>query len=407
MSRQVTYWSLGALVGVLLIAWAGLTDFAFNDYGNEAAAAVQALITGDPGRFLELAPAYGGSLVLRAPFALSVVPFGGGELAAYRMLALPCLLSGAALGAWLVARQISAGVGPVARAAVLVLAVANPLTLKMLEIGHPEEMLTGVLCVAAIVAAGSRRPTLAGILLGLAVGSKAWALVAVGPVILAAPSARLRVALAALVAATVLTAPVMLADLAAPGGTSPLAAAAAHTGSGFQPWQAFWFLGEHDGVVRSIYGVKPGYRTPPDWLSPIAHPGIVLVAAGLSLLFAARRRSRATWHDALLLLALVLLARCVLDPWNNIYYSIPFLLTLTTWETLTSRRPPVLSLAVGAATWLTFDTAPAWLSPDAQAALYAAWSLPLLVVLACRVLAVGVPRTWPRVRRPERLPDTA
>ena len=86
-----------------LMAWLGLYGFAWNDYENEARPAFEALVHGHLQSFLQLAPAYGGSLVLRAPFALATDLWGGGELAVYRMVSLPGLLACAALGVYLVA----------------------------------------------------------------------------------------------------------------------------------------------------------------------------------------------------------------------------------------------------------------------------------------------------------------
>ena len=56
-------------------------------------------------------------------------------------------------------------------------------------------------------------------------------------------------------------------------------------------------------------------------------------------------------EQLLLLLALLLLLRCVLDPWNVVYYELPFLLALLCWEALCRpERPPVLALAASLAT---------------------------------------------------------
>ena len=41
----------------------------------------------------------------------------------------------------------------------------------------------------------------------------------------------------------------------------------------------------------------------------------------------------------MLLLALVLLLRCALDPWNNLYYRLPFLLALMAYEVCSGRTP--------------------------------------------------------------------
>ena len=208
---------------------------------------------------------------------------------------------------------------------VLLLCAANPITWRAVEIGHPEELLGGALCVGAVLAGVARKPGLAGLLLGLALANKAWALLAIGPVLLALPAGRRKALLIAGALAILFTLPLLLA---APASATPQGASA--SGSIFQPWQVWWFLGEMDLP-------RPGgriARTAPAWLSPIPHPLIVLLALPLSLL-AARRKA-----DPLALLALLLLLRCVLDPWNNVYYVLPCVLALAAWEPLRYGRPP-------------------------------------------------------------------
>ena len=78
----------------------------------------------------------------------------------------------------------------------------EPRHLRALEYGHPEELLGGVLCVAAALAALGRRPVAAGLLLGLAVANKPWAVLAVVPVLLVLDRGHLR-ALAAAGAAAI------------------------------------------------------------------------------------------------------------------------------------------------------------------------------------------------------------
>ena len=73
----------------------------------------------------------------------------------------------------------------------------------------------------------------------------------------------------------------------------------------------------------------------------------------LGLLFWRRRRLLRR-EDALGLLALLLLLRCVLDPWNNDYYHAPFLLALLAWEALARDGWPRLTVLAGAALALTF-----------------------------------------------------
>ena len=140
--------------GCATMAWLGLYGFAWNDYDTEARPAFDALVHGHVHEFLRLAPAYGGTFVERAPFALVPGLWGGGPLAVYRMVALPCLLACAALAVWLIARmRAEARSHARSRADASRLCVANPLTLRALELGHPEELLGACLCVAAVLLA--------------------------------------------------------------------------------------------------------------------------------------------------------------------------------------------------------------------------------------------------------------
>ena len=370
---------LAALGLAALMGWLGLTNYLWTDYEYEALPAFSALVKGDLVAFLELAPAYGGSLIIRSPFALLPDVWGGGEMAVYRAAAAPCLLAGAVLGVLLAhLRSVRFGWNWTA-AIVLALAAANPITLRALEIGHPEELFGGVLCVLAVLAALARRPVLAGALLGLALANKAWAVLAIAPVLLALPQGRLRAAGVAFGLAGLIMAPILLAN--------PPAQVADHahtTGTIFQPWQVWWFFGDTGEVIRGIDGnVKEGYRLAPAWLSSYPHPLIAFLVLPLGLLYAraCRLRDRPA-EDVLLLLALLFLLRCVLDPWNIGYYHLPFLMALLAWEAVRFRRAPALTLFAVSAIWFTLDRALDLFSPDLQAVLYLAWALPLVAVLA-------------------------
>ncbi len=131
-ARENAFCALLALAGCATIGWLGLYGYAWNDYDTEARAAFEALTHGDIQAFLQLAPAYGGSLVERAPFALLPGLWGGGSLALYRMVALPCLLASAALGVWLVDGMRRDGHRTLARAVALAVCVVNPITLRAL-----------------------------------------------------------------------------------------------------------------------------------------------------------------------------------------------------------------------------------------------------------------------------------
>jgi hypothetical protein len=313
------------------------------------------------------------------------------------MVALPCLVAAAVLGVWLVAQMRGMEPPPTRstlwRAVALGVCVANPLTLHALEIGHPEDLLGGVLCVAAVLLAARERPLWAGLALGLAIANKEWALLAVGPVLLALappPGARnwkpaiLCFGCAGGVAAIVLA---PLALVGSSGFVTSTRGAAAPPSSIFQPWQAFWFFGHHGAVVRGLFGaVKPGYRIAPGWVGVVSHPLIVAVAAPLTAL--AWVRGRRGQSDALLLLALLMLLRCVLDTWDTVYYPLPFLLALLAWESLGERRRPVvLALSSTVLAWVSFIWLPNHVSADVQAAFFLAWTVPLTVALALRLYA--------------------
>ncbi len=410
--RENAVWFLLAALATTAMGWLGLYGFAWNDYEVEAQPAVDAFLHGHLGEFFAAAPAYGGSLLERVPFALVPSLWGGGELSIYRMLALPCLLAALALGLWLVARTRSLGCGRLLQGVTLGLCVANPLTLAALELGHPEELMGGVLCVTAVLLACAERPAWAGLALGLAIANKPWALVALGPVLLALPVRRmLCVAVTGAVSAALLAPFVLFAESAFTAGARGVASAGSTI---FTPLQVWWFFGHHGHVVHGLFGaIKPGYRIAPAWAGTISHPLVILVALPLTLGAWAAVRHFDPQHErtdaesertsksrreavALLLLALLLLLRCMLDTWDNIYYPIPFVLALLAWEVLTLRRAPLLALSSVVVIWADCRWLPSFASADVQAAFFMAWTVPLMSGLA---LALYAPRRLTRLLR--------
>lgn len=374
--RENALTAAAAALACAVMGWLALYGFAWNDYDVEARPAVEALLAGHLHAFAALAPAYGGSLLMRAPFALPATLLGGGQLAVFRLLALPCLAASAVLAVWLSARMRAAGRSTLSRAVIVGVCVANPLTLRALELGHPEELLGACLCVAAVLLAARGRAGLAGVLLGLAVANKAWAVLAVPAVLMALPSgSRMRCAGIALLAAALPLAPIAL--LSGSGGAlSRAGAAASSTSEIFQPWQAFWFLGRHGALVHGSFGeARPGYRVAPAWAGTVSHP--LVLASGLgagAAVWAARVRGTGralALSDALLALALALLLRCVLDTWDTVYYPLPFVLALAAYESEhRTERPPVLALSATVLLWIAFQWMPGRFSPDAQAAFF-------------------------------------
>jgi hypothetical protein len=416
--RENALCTLAAAGASAAMAWVGLVSFTWNDYETEALPAMQALMHGHLRAFFTSAPVYGGSLLERAPFALLARLWGGGELAVYRLLALPCLLAGLALAVWSAARLRAQGAGRLTRAVTVGLCVANPLAFAALELGHPEELLAGVLCVAGVLIALRGHPQWAGLALGAAIADKQWALLALGPVLLALPARRLLCTAVAAGASAALLAPFLLIAPAQFRASAHLAASPGSTI--FQPWQLWWFLGHHGHLVRGLWGnVKPGYRVAPAWAGPISHP--LILALGLALTLVAWARLRAGAHPsapapvqarrsrrerlealephtresrALALLALLLLVRCMLDTWDIVYYPLPFVLALGAWEALSLRRVPALALAAAVAAWAEWAWLPLHVSADVQAGFFAAWSLPLAGGL-CTVLYRRLPAGSP------------
>jgi hypothetical protein len=392
-----------AAVATATMAWLGLYEFTWTDYETEAQPAFGALTHGHVLEFLRLAPAYGGSLVERAPFALLPGLWGGGQLAVYRMVALPCLLAVAALGIWLCARMRAVEGPALWRGIVLGVCVANPLTLQALEQGHPEELLGAAMCVAAVLLAARGRAIWAAVLLGLAIANKEWALLALGPVLLALQARpdeprwrQMIICLASTCAVTgIVLAPLTLA--AGGGFTASAHAVAVSAGTLFQPWQAFWFFGWHDALVLRDGVAMHDYRTGPTWASTISHPLIIVAGLGAAAaLWLQRRRKQGTGalgeRDALQLLAFVLLLRCLLDTWDIGYYMLPCLIALISWEALgKSHRPPVVTLVGIVLPWLGLKSAATHgASPDLQAALFLMWTLPLCIIMAVRLYAPGL-----------------
>jgi hypothetical protein len=401
-----------AVLTTFVVSWLALYGWVWTDYDDEARPAFDALVNGHVLHFLQLSPAYGGSLVLRAPFVLLTRLWHGGELSIYRMAAAPCLFASAAFGVWLVARMRTLGRARAARIVALLLCVANPITLPALEKGHPEELLGAVLAVGAVLVANRNRPIWAGVLLGLAIANKEWAILAVGPVLFALPDRRPRALLSTAAVAAVVLAPLILAgtngfvNQAKLGGSAP--------SSIFQPWQVWWFLGSHGHIVHGLFGtIKVGYRMPPGWIETIAHPLIVVIALPLTLLYArvCRRGLPRPRHDPLLLLVLLLLLRCVLDPWDNVYYPLPCLFALLAWETLSFDRVPVLALVASFATWFVFQATSSStlnISADMQSLIFLAFAIPAVAVT---LVALYVPDPYERVtgrmRRRAAIPSPA
>ena len=290
-----------------------------NDFYREAWPAYRLLLHGRFLGFLRAGPAYIGSLLLRAPFALLAGALGASARGVYVATAIPCLLAPGVLAGYLAgaARTNRAAAGARRGIRPVDLFMLTPPALIAIGGGHPEEVLGGVLCVASVLLACRGSSRAAGLFLALAVINKSWALVAVPLVLALMPADRrlsgfttlVLVAGAVMVPVTV----VRLSSTASLGG-----ALGDQTYSIFLTPQLLWWLG------------------PSSWLVHQAHILLVLadwLVSGVWWWLRSHGHStRPAVRQALAALALVLFLRCALDPWDNIYYMAPFMLAVTVLE---------------------------------------------------------------------------
>jgi hypothetical protein len=372
------------------------------DFRTEALPAFRALLDGDVNSFVANAPVYGASILPRAPFVWLADTFGAGDVGLFRAAALPCLLAIGALAVWLEARMARAGRPLLERAALVGVCLAAAPVVDLLDAGHPEEALAAVLCVVAVLVAMADRPVVTALALGAAIAVKPWAVIAVGPVLLAAPRARVLIGMGAGAMVAVLYLPLLLVDSGHVVGISR--GVASTNGWIFKPQQVWWPL-----RTEHVFAGASGFSGP-GWLRSLSHPLIVVVAAGISAaagwqrLQAARGRIAASFEprDALLLLALVALVRCVLDPWNSVYYVLPCVLALAAWEAMGPRGLPAVSAGVLALTWLTFIGLRDTLGWDGLAVAYLVWAVPACIAAAVRLRLVT--QRGRRTTRPRRSP---
>jgi len=353
------------------------------DVDENPAPAIDALSRGHGGDFVAAHPWMGSfSLILRAPFVALARGLGGGDRLAYRLGALACVLVLAA-ACWFLAREMAArGRGRLTCALVAGVALLNPMTLAAIRAGHPEELLAGALSVGAALAALRGRAGMAGVMLGLAVVTKQWALVAVGPVLLAATGGHRRLAGAVAVVVVAFTLPLLAGD---PDRFFDNARAAARPKSlgPASVWTPFAVERRRTYLDGTQRRTVTGHGMP-ERLRAIPRPLILLLPLGLAWLF--WRRWGLGSEDVLALLALALLLRGALDPITNGYYYAPLVLALAAWEGLHRAGLPLVALSVALALLLTFEQV------DGRGAIglaYATWAVPLALLLALAAYAPG------------------
>jgi hypothetical protein len=203
---------------------------------------------------------------------------------------------------------------------------------------------------------------------------------------------RLRATLVVLAVAGALTAPLIVADSRTFSANARQSQGATLTVSRFSIW---WPIAPERTKVVRVDGEPRLVRLhrASGTLTGLGRPLAVLLAFGLALAAAARRRN--TFEDGLALVALALLLRCVIDPVNASYYHVPFLLSLLAWESLRRRGLPLLTLLSASALAATFDRE-LLVRPVLDNAFYLGWTLVIAAVVG---LLLYAPRTAKSLQR--------
>ncbi len=379
------------VLAAIWTAWLGFRTQVMGDYPTDFAPAMNALLSGHVGAFVQRLPTNGdgGALPLYAPAALLGKLLSGSQHAIFHFGALACLLALGALGLYLARGMRAAGRPAAERAAVIGLCVLAPAMLDVILYGHPEETLGVALCVGAVLLASEEHITLAGLALGLALVNKPWGVLAVIPVVLAAPRGRARLCLLAGAIAAGWIAAIYIVD---PSHFRRIALVASGSDVAF-PGDVWWPLAR----LQASPGVAAAYY-PPALVAAHARELVVLLALPISLPLALRHdRSPAS---PLALLALLFLTRCMLDPSNHVYYQLPLVVAIAAYE-CRCRRMPVAALLATAGFWVVFHPIPTVAGLNLQYAMYLAVALPLLAYLTPPATGIGWSRLMPaRAGRP-------
>ncbi len=334
---------------VLSLTGSGDYQLSASVNGDNAAPGIDALIHGHVDAYLARQPVMGlTSIVLRLPAAALASALGGDQLTIYKLGALACTGPLAAAAAWLIA---SPGLGTRRRQLRLltVLVVMLSPSLRASLEGHPEDALTAVLATACVVAAMRGHTRWAATLLGLALGSKEWAVVAVVPVFLALPAGK-RLEAAAIVLGLV----ALLCGLVFAGNPTAFAQGMhAETIRYLRPVSPLWPFAS--GIRQPGGGVLPSVRTLPWGLTRSQAVFVQLAVGGtLAVPWLLRVRSRLGRLNPLLLLALLGALRCICDTVDWSYYWLALVFPVAAWEA-TTNRAPVLTLTVSTCVWALFS----------------------------------------------------
>ena len=336
---------------------------------DDPAPAIDALVDRDLNRFFHAQPIMGPvSLALRAPLAGLARAAGAGVRGEYRIGAFACLLALAALGAALALLLRAHGRPIWMQVAAAVACVVNPLTSAALVSGHPEEALAAAFVVGAALFALSERAPATGVLLGLAIATKLWALLAVLPILALLPHRKaVRAGVIGVAVGALLVLPMAAGSPATfrdrvhavnRFGAEPGTLSQMSTLWRFGTKKPYEVIVEDRGEFLLVR--RAGWKLS-DSAARWVHPAVLLLAAALALgWLRARRESFDRRATVFGVLALIFLLRAALDPSTQSYHHFPMLLALLCLETLGLARAPVVTvLAAAGLAWLRRDPASA------------------------------------------------
>jgi hypothetical protein len=362
------------------------------DYSLDAGPPIDALTHFRLHDFLAARPDMGPlSLLLRAPFVALGQLFSDAHsqhppedyrywVSDYRWGVVPCVLAAGAFGITLARFAAARGRGLLACTAIVVLSIVNPVSLRAIHFGHPEEILGAALLAGAMLAAVARRPWLAATLVALAVVNKQWGVIGLPAVVvvllLSVGWERLRRPALVIVGIVVLLVVPLLAVDA--GSLVDLTKRMADLRGTFVFPANIWYSIAPDLPAARAATSAVGLREIPDWLGLIARPLIVTMGVVVPLMLARRVREDVLTR-AFPLLALVMLLRCALDPADNGYYHVPFLIAVIGADAISGRFYATAAACV-------FLQAPTTLEPAAEdlALFYSLWAPAFVVYLAGR-----------------------
>lgn len=385
-SRGRLFWLLAGVYIAAASAWIAWHGSVAGDYVTDGGPSIDALAHGRVEEFLAGRPLMGPfSILVRAPFALFADLFDHSNLQdlytdQFRLGAFPCLIAAGVVGVALARMMESRGSGRLAQAAVIGVSVVNPVSLRAIHFEHPEEVLGAALLTGAALAGLRRRPWLAAVLLAFALANKQWAVIGAPAVILITVLAndreRLRKPALVLVGvALVLILPLLVVDAGSLWHVTKQLGDIRHS----PVWPAsIWyrFTPELSGAELGVFAHDLHHM--PDWLGLVIRPLIIAVGIALPLVYV-RRVAGDLAARGLALLALVMLLRSLLDPANNGYYHVPFLMALIAADAL---RGNLWATAVAC----VLLQIPTTFKPDADtlALFYSIWASLFAVYLAGR-----------------------